>query len=218
MFSTTVLQVERVGDVSLITLDDGKANALSFHLINGLLRVILDEAETSRALVLAGRTGMFCAGLDLNVVRSGEAGRFGELLDVATELYLALLQAPVPIVAACTGHALAGGALLLLCSDYRIGVRGEFRIGLNEVSIGVPLPEFGSRLARLRLQRSYFVRATLLAELTGPDEAVDIGFLDETVDEDVVTAAVRRAEALGLLDRRAYAVAKHIAYRDLDGR
>ena len=216
--TATVIGAERIGDVTVVTLDDGKVNALSFSLIEGLTRLLVEEARSSRAIVLAGRPGVFSAGLDIAVIRAGDEHAVTQLFDRATELYQTMLASPVPIVAACTGHALAGGALLLLCSDYRIGLRGDFRIGFNEVAIGVPLPEFGSGVARLRLQRSHFLRATVLAELTGPDEAAAAGFLDETVDADVVEAALRRAEGLASLAGRAYAVGKHIAYRELDGR
>jgi enoyl-CoA hydratase len=214
--STTAVRVERRGDVSLVTIDDGKANAVSLELVDGLLRVIAAEATSSRALVLAGRPGMFCAGLDLAVVRGEDRGRFRELLERGTELYQLLLQSPVPVVAACTGHALAGGAVLLLCCDYRIGLLGNSKIGLSEVSIGIAMSEFVSRLAQLRLAGSHFVRATVLAEVTGPDGAVLAGFLDEVVDDDVVTAAVRRAEVFAQLPGRAYAAQKQTAYRALE--
>src|SRR5439155_21901126 len=133
-----------------------------------------------------------------------------------------MLRLPVPIVAACTGHALAGGALLLLCCDYRIGLRGDYRIGMPEVSIGVPIPDFGTRMAQLRLNRTRYVRAILLGETTGPDEAVQVGFLDEATDtpDGLLAAAVARAEVLARLPREAYATAKRTTYsvpRDLEG-
>jgi enoyl-CoA hydratase len=214
----TVVRTERVGDVTVVTVDDGKANAMSFPVIDALQAEISGAAESSRAIVLAGRPGIFSAGLDLAVVKSGDRAELDRLFERCTDLYRTLLRSPVPIVAACSGHALAGGALLLLCSDWRVGLRGDFRIGFNEMAIGMPLPEFGSGVARVRLERSRFVRATVLAELTDPAEAVRVGFLDETVERDVVDAALRRAGALAPLAGRAYAVGKHIAYRELDGR
>lgn len=216
--TVTVVRAEQIGDVTVVTVDDAKVNALSFSTIDAVRDEILGAADSSRAVVVAGRPGVFSAGLDLATVKNGDRGDLDRLFDRCTDLYQTLLRCPVPVVAACTGHALAGGALLLLCCDWRIGLRGDFRIGFNEVAIGVPLPEFGSGVARLRLHRSRFVRATVLAELTAPDEAVTVGFLDEAVDGDVLDAAVRRAEALAPLAGRAYAVGKHIAYAELDGR
>lgn len=209
-----MIDVTEAGDVGVIQIDDGKANALSFELLAGLGEAMAKQASVSKALVLAGRPGVFCAGLDLRVVQGGDRARFEELLEAGADLYRAMLRLPVPIVAACTGHAVAGGALLLLCSDYRIGAPGEFRIGFHEVSIGVPMPPFGTRVAQLRLDRKRYLRAVVLAETSGPDEAVEVGFLDEVVPAgtDVIAAAVTKAETLASLPGPAYATGKRTAY------
>lgn len=214
-----MISVTATGDVAVITVDDGKVNAMSFEWLSGLTEAIGKQAEASRAIVLAGRPGRFCAGLDLRVVQSGDAGRLEEILEVGRVLYRTMLRLPVPIVAACTGHAVAGGALLLLCCDYRIGLQGDFRIGLNEVSIGVPMPSFGTRVAQLRLDRRRYFRSVVLAELMGPDEAVEVGFLDELVPAgaDVVAAAVAKAETLAPLTGDAYLTGKLRAYKDYAG-
>ena len=217
-----MIGVTETGDVAVLTMDDGKANAMSFELLAGLVEALQQQAERSSAIVLAGRPGRFCAGLDLRVVQGGDRARFEELLEAGRELYRTMLRLPVPIVAACTGHALAGGALLLLCVDYRIGLRGDYRIGMQEVAIGVPIPDFGTRMAQLRLDRRRYFRAIVLAETTDPDEAVDVGFLDEVADtpDALLAAAVARAEVLGKLPRDAYATGKRTAYtvpRDLEG-
>ena len=211
-----MIDVTELDDVAVVTVDDGKANALSFELIAALIEILEKRAATSKAIVLAGRPGMFSAGLDLAVVRGGDKERFDALLDACTGLYAAMLRSPVPIVAACTGHAVAGGALLLLCCDYRFGLRGAYKIGFGEMAIGLPLPRFGSSVARARLSRRHFIRATVLAEMVEPDEAVDFGFLDSVVETDVVAWAAARAETLVPLTGRAYVVGKHIAYRGID--
>ena len=212
-----MIDITETHDLCTITIDDGRANALNFESVDALSQAIEKHSTTSPALILKGRPGIFCAGLDLAVVRSGDEARLRQLLDLAEGLYRLMLSSPVPIVAACTGHALAGGALMLLCCDYRIGLRGDFRIGFNEVAIGMPLPRFGSDVARVRLSRERFIRATVLAETTGPDEAVTVGFLDEVhdADADVAQAAARKATALLALPRDAYAAGKHIAYQSV---
>jgi enoyl-CoA hydratase len=211
-----MIDITESGDLCTITVDDGRANALNFESVEALSQAIDKHSTTSRALVLEGRPGIFCAGLDLAVVRSGDEVLLRQLLDLCEGLYRIMLSSPVPIVAACTGHALAGGALMLLCCDYRVGLRGDFRIGFNEVAIGMPLPRFGSDVARARLNRERFIRATVLAETTGPEEAVTVGFLDEVHEADVAEAAARKAAALVALPRDAYAAGKHIAYRSVD--
>lgn len=214
-----MIDVREVGDVGVVTLDDGKANALSFELIAGLSEALTKQADVSKAVVVAGRSGLFCAGLDLNVVQGGDHDRFLELLEGGRQLDRLLLSLPVPTVAACTGHALAGGALLLLCSDYRIGLRGDYRIGFHEMSLGIPMPPFGTRVAQLRLNRTRYLRSLVLAETTGPDEAVEVGFLDEVVPAgaDVIAAAIAKAESLTPLAGPAFATGRTIAYATNSG-
>ena len=111
----------------------------------------------------------------------------------------------LPLVVACTGHALAGGALVVLTGDYRIGAAGAFRIGLNEVSIGLPVPVLAMELARDRLASTALGRATLLAQIYNPDEAVASGYLDEVVPADaVLDRAKQEAARLGAFARLAY--------------
>jgi enoyl-CoA hydratase len=136
-------------------------------------------------------------------------------MDAAVHLYRTILASPVPVIAACTGHALAAGALLLLCSDLRVGVRADYKIGLSEVRVGLALPEFGFTLAERRLDRRRLLRATVLGELVGPDEAVEFGFLDAVVDADPVAAAVELAESLAPLSIAALVATRQTMYRGL---
>jgi enoyl-CoA hydratase len=117
-----------------------------------------------------------------------------DLVTAGAELFVRQLEFPLPIVSACTGHALAAGALLLLASDVRVAARGEFKIGLNEVAIGMGLPIFAVEMARHRLSRRHFLRATSQARIYTPDEAVDAGYVDQAVDADDLER-VARAEA-----------------------
>jgi enoyl-CoA hydratase len=165
-------------EVAVVTLDDGKANALSHDMIEGLLDCFQSAAITSKALVLTGRPGLFCAGLDLRVVRDGDAKARADLMGHAVELYKAISSHPTPVVAACTGHAIAGGAMLLLCADFRVGAPGDYTIGLTEVALGIAMPKFGFTLAERRLDRRYLLRATVLAERFDPAGAMESGFLD----------------------------------------
>jgi enoyl-CoA hydratase len=131
------------------------------------------------------------------------------LLGRGADLLMRLYGSPLPIVVACTGHALAGGALVLLTADVRIGAAGAYRIGLNEVSIGMPLPILGMELARDRLTTTELARATLRAQIYAPDEAVRAGYLDEVVAAaDVVARAKDEAAKLGAFSRIAYHATK----------
>jgi enoyl-CoA hydratase len=83
------------------------------------------------------------------------------MVEAGAELLLKIYMHPQPVIIGCTGHAVAAGALLLLTGDYRIGISGDFKIGLNETSIGLSLPTFGLELARDRLDGRYLNRANM---------------------------------------------------------
>lgn len=186
------------GDIAILTIDDGKANALSSQVLRALESGLDRAAEEAKALVLTGRPGMLSAGFDLGVMQSSpEAMR--NLVTEGAQLLLRLYTFPQPVVVACTGHAMAAGALLLLAADTRVGVLGKFKIGLPEVSIGMPLPIFGVELARGRLAAPFLERATAQAEIFDPETALRAGFLDrlsaaETVVDDALAEAARLAE------------------------
>ena len=198
------VSLESTEGVTLIRIDDGKANALAPEVFSAL-KASLDTAEQSGdAVVLAGRPGKFSAGFDLGVMRSGaSAGR--ALVAEGARFALRLARFPAPVVIACTGHALAMGSVLLLAVDTRIGARGDFKIGFNEVAIGMATPLFLVEFARERLSKRHLLRATVEAEIYTPDNAVDAGFLDQVQEPDqVVQAARAEAARLGKLPRQAF--------------
>jgi len=201
---TEAVRFEREGEIAHIALDDGKANAVGPGLLDSL-GAALDRAEKeAQAVVLHGRPGRFSAGFDLSVLGSGgEPAR--SLVQRGAELGLRLAEFPRPVVAACSGHAIAMGAVLLLCADFRIGARGAFKIGLNEVAIGMTLPHFARELARVRLSKRHLLRAAVHAEFYDPEGAVDAGFLDEAVAPESLDEVARaHAERLAKLDGRAF--------------
>lgn len=185
------------GPVAVIRLDDGKANAIS-HLVVDQVSAALDQASDAgaSAVAIVGRPGRFSAGFDLATMQSS-IGEARDLLRVGAELALRLYRSPVPVVAGVTGHALAMGAILLLSTDVRVGAEGDFKIGLNEVAIGMPVPSFATELARDRLSPTQLTRAVNLAGIYDPAGALAAGYLDEVVPADqVVEVAIERARAL----------------------
>ncbi len=200
--SDTPVSVRAEGQVAVIDWDDGKANAIGpdavAHLLAAFDRV---EADAADAVVLTGRPGRFSAGFDLKVMQESPAAA-RDLLAAGVDLFMRMYLFPRPVVTACTGHAIAAGAIVLMSTDLRIGTRGEFKIGLPEVTIGMSLPFFATELARDRLSKRHYTRATALGTMYTPDEAVDVGYLDEVVEpDDVVTTAVERATALAGISR-----------------
>lgn len=202
------ITIEPLDGVMVVHLDDGKANALSAQVI-AEITAALDHAEADPgigALVLHGRDGKFCAGFDLGVMRGGDIGAIVGLVSDGGELVRRLYGSPVPVVAACTGHALAAGALLLLGCDVRVGADVECKIGLNEVAIGMVLPNWAITIAKERLSKRHLQRAVANAVVTAARGACEAGYLDEVVAErDVLGVAVARAHELAALSGRAYA-------------
>lgn len=206
--ANSLLTVERKGRVVLATMDDGRANALSVGLSTAL-RTVLSEAENDPevgAVVIAGRPGRFSGGFDLGVIQGGDAGAIGEMVAAGGALVSHAYGAGVPVVAACTGHAVAAGALLLLGCDHRVGPDAAVKIGLNEVAIGLTLPDWALAIAVERLSRRHLQASVANARLYDGAGAVDAGFLDAAVDpEAIVDTAVEHAAALAELDPSAYA-------------
>ena len=199
----------RDGDVAIVRMDDGKANALSHTAIDALNAALDDAERDARSVVLVGRPGRFCAGFDLSVINAGPS-ETQALVRRGGELALRLFMFPRPVVVACTGHALAAGAIILMAADHRVAARGSFKIGLNEISIGLPLPIFLTELAQQRLSRRHLTAATMLSHIFEPDAALDAGFVDEIVDpEDVESTAIERAQHFATtLNQRAFAASR----------
>jgi enoyl-CoA hydratase len=196
---------EFAGGVATITMDDGKVNALSTEML-GELAAQFDRAEADEAVVVfTGRERTFSAGFDLRT----EGERWPEMLVAGAGLAERMLSFPRPVVAACNGNAIAMAAFLLLSADYRVGTDGEFRIGLNEVAIGLTLPWFGIEIARHRLARPYFDRCTVTGALLDPQEAIAAGFLDRAVGaSELGERAQGVAAELAGIDAAAHAATK----------
>jgi enoyl-CoA hydratase len=207
----TIVECSTHADVTTITMDDGKANALSPTMFDEL-GVAFDAAETAGgAVVLVGRPGRFSGGFDLGVLGAGGA-EAERMLRGGFELAERLLGFPYPIVVGCTGHALAMGLFLVGSGDYRVGAAGDFKLQANEVAIGLPMPHAAVAILRYRLTPSAFDRAVGLAEAFTPREAVVVGLLDRVVDPDLVADAAHETAASYLsLDIEAHRASKRRA-------
>ena len=204
-----VLTIERRDRVMVLHLDDGKANALTFDLIAAIVAAV-DDAEADDdigAVVIHGREGRFSGGFDLGVMMGGDFKQIVTLVADGGDMVRRLWGSGVPVVAACTGSAVAAGALTLLGCDVRIGADVPAKIGLNEVAIKMVLPDWAFTIVTDRLSRRHVHRATANARLTGSADAVDVGFLDEVVAADLVLdrAVDVAAELAATLDPGAYA-------------
>jgi len=206
---TDYVHYEVTGGVATLHMDDGKANAYGPKMIEALSVALDRAAESASVAVISGRPGVLCAGFDLNIIRGDDSQAATNMRLAGKALLLKAYLHPQPVVFACTGHALAAGALLLLTGDYRIGTRGDFKIGLNETGIGLALPHFGLELARDRLEPQALSRATITAQIYAPENALAVGYLDELADpETILDSAHRTAVRLKDLDNEAVRTTK----------
>ena len=199
--------------IATITMDDGKMNVLSPDMFVQLNAAFDRAAQDRRVVVLTGREGVFSAGFDLRTLGAGGADAHA-MVRMGFELAERVLSFPAPVVVACGGHALAMGVFLVLAGDYRVGALGPFRIGANEVAIGITMPFFGVEICRQRLSPAHFHRAVINAEIYSPEDAVTAGFLDRVVPAaDLHDAARGAAIDLGKLDAGVHAASKLRARR-----
>jgi len=198
------IDVSLVNGISTITLQNGKVNAISPAVINEINNA-LDEAEQNKAIViLTGQAGMFSAGYDLKTMQAGPKEAIS-LVTAGSSLARRLLAFPYPVIAACSGHAVAKGGFLLLSSDYRIGINGNFKIGLNEVAIGMTMHDAGIELARNRIPMNYLTRSVINAEMFDPQTAILAGFLDTSVEpEQLLATAHKQATLMKKLNMKAF--------------
>jgi enoyl-CoA hydratase len=210
-----IVTYERVGGVGIITMDDGKANAVSLSLQDGV-NAALDKAEADNVpVVFTGRSGILSAGFDLKTLAaSGQPAV--DMLNGGLQLSMRLLSFPTPVVVACPGHAIAMGIFLMLSCDYRIGIRGNYKYSANEVAIGMTMPFSTIEILRHRVTPAALTRAVVLAEAFTPDSAIETGVLDRVVDEaDLMTTAIATAESFTSLNLDAHKHSKNRLRADM---
>ena len=198
---------ERIGVVLVIHLDDGRANALTADTFAAITAAIREaEADDAiQAAVVHGREGRFSGGFDLGVMRGDDPSAIADLAADGAMVVHTLYGSKVPVVAACTGHAIAMGAMVLLGCDLRIGAAGDFKLGMTEHAIGMSLPAWALTILTERLDRTRLQRSLMNAEVYDPESAIAAGYLDRVVPAgELLDTAVAAAAQLGeQLDARA---------------
>ena len=197
--------------IAQITMDDGKANAMNWGFFEEVGRS-MDQAESdgAKALVITGRPGFFSGGLDLKLLPTLSASEMGDFFITFARTMLRVFSFPVPTIAAITGHAIAGGAMLAFACDRRFALDGPYRIQMNETLIGIPLPSWMFLIARSAIPSRWRNEALLHARAYSPNEALVRGILDAVAPEaNSLAAQVKAATAEMLsLNLPAYAASK----------
>jgi enoyl-CoA hydratase len=205
-----MLQRTMEGDVAVLTMDHGPVNALDREFLEAFaenIRAI--EADDVAALVITGKDSIFSAGADLlRVVEEGEE-YISSSVGALSEAFGALFEFKRPAVAAVNGHALAGGAIIACACDHRIMARGEGRIGLTELRVGVPFPAYALEIVRFAVDPARLQEIIYFARGYKPDDALARGLIDEIVEpEAVMERSLEVAHRLAAIPHRSFEVMK----------
>ena len=203
------IELSITDDIATITLDDGRANAIDPAWLDEFLTKFTEAEKGAKAIIIAGREGVFSGGFNLKWMPTATADEIGGLLETASQLVVRVYGSERPIVAACTGHAIAMGLFLLLCCDTRIGASGEYKFGANETMNGMNLPVFAQEMMRARFDPRKQTLLAIQSYMFGPEEAVEFGALDQVVPlEQVLETARATAAMLAQLPGGAHGVNK----------
>lgn len=195
------IAVRRDENLALITLDDGKANAMNGPFLDAL-EAALEETSDADAVVIAGRPGFYSGGLDIKSLPKLPRSELRAVLEHFARLMLRIYTHPRPVLAAVTGHAIAGGTVLILATDSATSALGPFRLGLNETALGIGLPLFIVEMARLRVSTPALHAVVAEGRLFDPEGAHAIGLVDGLAAPDAVLREVtERARALARLPK-----------------
>jgi enoyl-CoA hydratase len=203
--------IERSQHDGILTLRlaHGKASAIDVELLDALLRELDGVAEDVRALILTGTGSIFSAGVDLFRLTQEGTDYVRRFLPLLSRALRALFAFPRPVVAAANGHAIAGGCVLVLASDFRLMADGAGRIGVPELLVGVPFPAAALEVVRFAVPRDKVQSLVYTGRTLPPREALATGLLDEVVAaEDLLTRAHEVARQLALIPPQTYRLTK----------
>jgi enoyl-CoA hydratase len=207
-----MIRHERDGNVALLSLAHGRANALDIELLEAFIEAL--EAENTGdadAVVLTGSGSTFCAGVDLLRVLAGGRNYLAGYLPTLSKAFETLFRFPKPVIAAVNGHAIAGGCVLVCACDIRLMAAGGGRIGLSELRVGVPFPLSALEIVRFAIGDQKARELAYRGELHTPEKALDLGLIDEVVEaRQLVDRAREVAEQLVAVPQQAFALTKRM--------
>jgi len=208
--------LSRKGNVSIITMYDGKANAFSQKMIDDFNRCLDGVPRDSGSLLLTNRPEIFSGGFDLKTINSGDPDAAASMSRGGLTILADLFSFPRPVVIACNGHAVALGAFILLAADYRIGADGNFKVWANEIGNDMTVPVAILEIAKIRIAQAHWYSAIMHSQAYAMQDAIAPGYIDEVVPRDkLMDAALEKAEALAELNHPYYATTKDWAQEDV---
>ena len=206
-------------DISIITLDDGNANVFSPSMISDVNSCLDQVPIESGCLIIKGRDGMFSAGFDLKIIGSGDMDAIKDMSLSGFKMLSRLLDFPRPVIGGCYGNGIALGTFLLCCCDYRVGVKGEYMIGANEMRTNMVIPTPILELIQFRVAQSHKYRAILGGTMYPIDYAIEAGLIDVVVDKDHFEQTIMtKAKDLATMGHPSYTLTKNLFVEEVSSK
>ena len=203
-------------DISIIKLDDGKANAFSFEMLSQVNALLAQVPKDSGALVITGRDGLFSGGFDLKTLATGDMEKITMMVQLGYRLLLELFSFDRPIIAAVSGHAIALGLFVTCSADYRIAIDGQYVCQANEVRNNMDIPPQIMEILKARVNKNYFYPAVFHSDTYSVQDSIAVGYIDEVVSaEKFMDRVMEKANELASLPHPFYANTKKSAQEDV---
>ena len=212
----SIATLSKENDISIIKLDDGKANAFSYDMLSQVNDLLKKVPRDSGALVITGREGLFSGGFDLKTLATGDMEKITKMVQLGYRLLLELFSFDRPIVAAVSGHSIALGLFVTCSADYRIAIDGKYVCQANEVRNNMDIPTQIMEIIRARVNKKYFYSAVFHSDAYSVQDSIEVGYIDEVVSEDqFMQRVMEKAKELATLPHPFYANTKKTAQDDV---
>jgi enoyl-CoA hydratase len=212
----SIATLSKENDISIIKLDDGKANAFSYDMLSQVNDLLKKVPRESGALVITGREGLFSGGFDLKTLATGDMEKITKMVQLGYRLLLELFSFDRPIVAAVSGHSIALGLFVTCSADYRIAIDGKYVCQANEVRNNMDIPTQIMEIIRARVNKKYFYSAVYHSDAYSVQDSIEVGYIDEVVSEDqFMKRVMEKAKELATLPHPFYANTKKTAQDDV---
>ena len=211
----SIATLSQENDVSIIKLDDGKANAFSYDMLTQINELLAKVPRDSGALVITGRDGLFSGGFDLKTLATGDMEKITKMVQLGYRLLLELYSFKRPIIAAVSGHSIALGLFVTCCADSRIAIDGKYVCQANEVRNNMDIPVQIMEILKARVNKNYFYPAVYHSDAYSVQDSIAVGFIDEVVPEpQFMERVMEKAKELATLPHPFYANTKKSAQND----
>ena len=201
---------EEIGDVVVLRMCHGKANALDLEFLQEISRIFGELAASDvGAVVIAGTGGIFSAGVDLKRLVAGGVEYTRDFVPALTDAFAKMFFFPRPLVAACNGHAIAGGAVMLCAADVRYAARGKSRIGVPELLVGVPFPLIALQILKFTARSDRLQDVVYAGQNYDIESALEVGLCERLFEPDeLVGKSCMRAQELAEIPRESFRFTK----------